>query len=320
MVNGSGMNRVAESMCAAEVRLGIDAHLVNPQSTLESLDPWLDADVHVSHTHLPDEFRRRISRPYKVVWVGHGTPEHVFQTSVEEGLNHGYGHADNWMLCQHWLRTADALVTFWPRHQAIWKSFCDKATRVDCVPLGVDRSFWKPTPSRGRFDGDPSVFTAENAHYIKWPLDLFIAWPWVVPRVKGRPKLHAPYLPRDQHRWWFPLVNRNDCSYSAHISHTVFSQSELVNVFNSIDFFIGLVQKGDFNRLSLEAAACGAWTISYTGNPYADFWLPEGDQQTIADELVKILNGDIPPREKKPVPDVSETAAAMIEIYQRILS
>lgn len=321
LLNNSGMNRVAESMVAAEKALGIDSHLCNSmEGDLTKLDQYLDADIHVSHTHVQNAFRKRIKKPYKIVWVAHGTPEHVFQTAVEEGQNKGYGHADGWMLCTNWLRTADACITFWPRHQAIWKSLCDKNTEVTLVPLGVDRGFWKPVPSRGKYAGTPSLFTAENAHTIKWPLDLFLAWPWVYPHLEGNPKLHSVYLPNDMHRWFFPLVNRNGCSYASHITGQTFDNENLRNAFVSTDFYIGLVRYGDFNRVCLEAAACGSKLISYRGNQYADFWVTEGDQRIIALELRDILSGKTKPRaDKLPVPDSSDTAKAMLELYTQLL-
>lgn len=317
MHNNSGMHRVAESIVAAERVLGHDSVLVNLHERSQ-FDDVLDADVHVSHTHFPDELRLKLSKPLKLVWVGHGTPEHVFQSSVEEALR-GYGHSDGWMLTQHWLQTADACVTFWPRHQAIWQSLCDKGRIVHCVPLGVDKTFWQSIPSRGRYRGSPSLFTSENAHYIKWPLDLFILWPWVYPRLNGNAVLHALYLPNDQHRWFFPLVNRNGCSYGSHIANTAMAPVDLRNAFCSVDYYIGLVRYGDFNRLSLESNACGTKTISYRGNPYSDFWLTEGDQREMAQDLVKILNGEVEPRKKEPVPDIQETAKAMISVYEGIV-
>ena len=305
---------------AAERAIGLDSHLVNVQETSEAvLETTVDADVHVSHTHFPEAMKRRVTRPLKIVWVGHGTPEHVFQSSVEEGLTHRYGHGDGWMLAQHWLQTADACVTFWPRHQAIWQSLCDKGRVVHCVPLGVDRAFWAPVPSRGKYAGTPSLYTGENCHYIKWPLDLFILWPWVYPHLAGNPVLHAVYLPNDQHRWFFPLVNRNGCSYGAHISSIALAHEDLRNTYVSVDYVIGLVRYGDFNRVSLEANACGAKTISYAGNLHSDFWLLEGDQRVIAKELIEILSGRVEPRPKTPVPQMSETATAMLKVYEGIV-
>lgn len=317
--NGSGMARVAESIAAAECVLGFDSIVSNPQDAA-TYEQSLDADIHVSHTHFPDGLRKRVTKPLKICYVNHGTPEHIFQSALEDGTRNSYGHADGWMLTMNWLRTADAVVTFWPRHQAIWQSMCDKGRTVHCVPLGVDKEFWKPVTTRGKFVGEPSIFTAENCHWIKAPFDLFLAWPWVVPHLKGEGKLHCAYLPRDQHRWYFSLVNRNGCSYSSHISPIAFDHETLRNAFCSTDFFIGLVQKGDFNRLSLEAAASGAKTISYTGNPYADFWIPEGDQRVIAEHLIAILNGKVAPRaDKAVVPSIVETAQAMIKIYESLL-
>lgn len=320
MMNKSGMNRVAESLVEAEKKLGIDSHLCNINAAgPDCYHDMLDCDVHVSHTHFPDWMRRKVTKPLKLVWVGHGTPEHVFQTSVEAGASKGYGHGDGVMLVQNWLRTADACVTFWPRHQAIWQSMCDRNTKVHCVPLGVDKSFWKKTPTRGKYDGSPSLLTCENPHYIKWPLDLFIAWPWVYPKLEGSPKLHSLYLPNDMHRWFFPLVNRNGCSYASHISPMTLGHEDLRNAFNSVDYYIGLVRYGDFNRVGLEANASGTKSISYRGNPYSDYWITEGDQRTIADELIDILSGKVEPRKKDEVPDVMDTAKGMIEIYKSIL-
>lgn len=318
LYNKSGMNNVAASLVEAEKKLGLDSMLFNIQESKNWADTY-DSDIFVSHTHFPDEVRKKITKKLRLVWVGHGTPEHVFQSAVEAGTNKGYGHGDSWMLCQHWLQVADARVTFWPRHQAIWQSLCDKQTIVHCIPMGVDKEFWKPTQSRGKFSGKPSLFTCENQHYFKWCLDLFIAWPWVYPRINGNPCLHAIYVPRDQHRWVFPLVNRNGASYASHISPMTFEPVDLRNAYCSTDFQIGLVRYGDYNRISLEANACGSKTISYCGNPYSDFHIHEGDQRVIADELVAILNGEVKPREKAVVPDISETAKGMKEIYEGIL-
>lgn len=318
LTNGSGMHRVAESLAMHEPGHGVDSVFVDVMRP-ETYEGVADADVHVCHTHLPDAMQRMATKPYKVVYVAHGTPEHVYAGAVDAGLRDGYGHADGWMLLQHWLQVADARVTFWPRHQAIYQTLVDRGTTVDCVPLGVDTTFWRSGTSRGKFAGAPSVWTGENQHQIKWVLDLLLAWPWVTREVIDA-QLHAIYLPKDQHRWLFPLANRNGSAYKAHLSANVYGHEELRNIFQSVDFVIGLVRYGDFNRLCLEANAAGATTISYAGNPYADFWLPEGDQRVLADALIKVLRGETPKREKSPVPDIQETARAMRAIYERVLA
>ena len=150
------------------------------------------------------------------------------------------------------------------------------------------------------------------------PLDILLAWPWVWRELDGA-SLHVNYLPTNLHRWFFPLVNRNGASYGAHISPLTFKHSNLRNIFKSVDFFLGLVRYGDYNRLCLEANAAGARTISYCGNPYSDFWVHEGDQRELAKELIAILKGDVEPRKKEAVPDGIETAKGMKAIYERIL-
>jgi hypothetical protein len=309
--NGSGMHRVAESMAEAEKAIGLDSFVCDIAVDSES---GRDVDIHVVHTHLPEH---AVYGDKPIVHVSHGTPEYVFSSSVEAGRNGGYGHGDGWMLVQHWMQRSDAIVTFWPRHQKIWKSMCDKKTHVECIPLGIDKSFWHPVESYGKFTGTPSLLTAENCHTIKWPLDLFIAWPWVTERLPLA-RLHAVYVPYDQHRWWFPLVNRNGCSFSSFISPAVFSHEELRNALCSVDFYIGLVRYGDFNRVCLEAKACGCKVISYVGNPHADYWIAEGDQRNIAEELLSILRGQRNSRPTEKVHDASVTAEAMKEIYEKI--
>lgn len=317
MLNGSGMRRVAESISTAEQALGLDSRLVDCTVQSEAWTEAMDADIHVVHTHIPDTVQHHTTG--KIVWVAHGTPDHCFQSSVEAGTMGGYGHSDSWMMMQHWLRVADARVTFWPRHQWIYQSMVPKGTKVHCVPLGVDTAFWAGGVSRGKWDGHPSVLTCENPHYIKWPYDLFIAWPEVYRTVDGA-KLHAIYLVRDMHRWFFTLANQNGTSYGAHLSALTFDHAELRNVLKSVDFYLGLVRYGDFNHMALQANAAGCKTISYAGNPYSDFWIPEGDQRTIASTLTAILLGEVEPRQKLPVPDITATAAAMHAIYEDLLN
>lgn len=312
------MHRVAETLAAAEVVLGLGSVLADP-SQPETWGAVEDADVHVIHTHFPSAMKKRVSRPLKLVWVGHGTPDHVFQGAVQEAEQGNYGHGDAIMLMQHWLREADAKVTFWPRHKWVYDKMLTKGARpTDLVPMGVDTAFWSAGVTQGKFAGEPSVFTAENPHYIKWPYDLMTAWPDVSaehPDVK----LHAVYLPRDMHRAFFPWINANGAAFSCYVSPAVFTKEWLRNAFQSCDFTVGLVRYGDLNHLSLQANAAGATTISYVGNPHADYWIPEGDQRVIASELNAIFRGEREKRVKTPVPDTSAMAAGFRAVYEGIL-
>lgn len=323
LTNGSGLHGVAASLVEAEVAAGHDSTLIDSTVQSEAWDQAVDADIHVIHSHLPNPVQdkiRRSGKPIRSVWIGHGTPDHVFQSSVEYAQSGGYGHPEPLMLMFYWLQHADAVVTFWPRHQWIYQRMVDKRSVVDCIPLGVDRSFWCPGESRGKFDGTPSVFTAENPHYIKWPYDLFTLWPDVAESFAGgMAKLHAIYVPRDMHSCVYPWTYRNGCSYSAFLSPMTFDKEGLRNAFRSTDYTIGLVRYGDFNQLSQQANASGSTTISYRGNEYADYWITEGDQRAMRDELLAILNGQTPKRDKTPVPDIAETATQMQRIYERIL-
>ena len=312
--NGSGLNMVAAELCEAEKLLGFDSVLIDSGVSAD-WEGGMDADVHVAHSHVPDKVR---AKGGKVVWIGHGTPEHCFMTSVEAGLNGGHGFSDTLMLIQHWFKVADALVTFWPRHKAIWESMVHKDVKVHCVPLGVNKDFWKPTPSAGKYAGNPSVMTAENCHYIKWPLDLAIMWPWIVENVPDA-MLHMFNLPNDQHRWWFPLMNANGSAYKTHLATGKLEKPAMLNAFASVDFYMNPVRYGDFNRMTMEARASGCKVISFSGNEYADFWIPEGDQRYQAVHMERILKGETAPREDVlPVPSIHDMAQGMKDVYESL--
>lgn len=307
----SGLGHTAKHICENERKLGLNSILVdcNDESDWHNAD---DADIYVVHLFLPLKFMYD-KKPK--VWVAHGTPEVMFEGGYLESTKGQYGHADGWMLAQYWLQHADRVITFWPRHEAVWKSLSDKATKIEGIPLGVDLDFWKPVESGGKFAGSPSVFTAENCYSIKWPLDLFIAWPWTVQNGLPDAKLHAVYVPMDQHRFWYPLVNRNGCSFHSYISHRVFSHEELRNAFSSTDFYCGLVRYGDHNYIGQQANACGAKTISYRGNPYSAYWIEPGDQRVMAQQLSAILKGEVEARQQEPVPSITRTVERFKEVY-----
>jgi hypothetical protein len=319
MFNSSGMHRVAESMVKIERELGLDSMLVNMHATnAAELDEVAKCDIFVPHTHFPNEVKKRLTKPLKMVFLSHGTPEYIVNSAFADGKQ-GYGHGDGLMLWMHWMKTADAVCTFWPRHQAIMQSMCDKATKVHLVPLGLDHAFWKAAPSKGKFSGNPSVMTSENSHSIKWAYDLFICWSWIYDKIPDA-CLHATYVPTDQHRYWFPLINRNGTSYGAHVSPLIWQHDELRSILKSVDYYCNLVRYGDFNHMGLQAALCGTKVISYRGNPFSDFWITEGDQRGMADELLAIFRGEVKPRVKDVIPALEETGLAMKAIYETVLA
>ena len=318
LCNSSGLDIVARDIVKAERSFGIDSNWANSaDESAEYLKKYIESepvDIHCVHSHLPNSVSRKDK---KIIWFSHGTPEYVFQSSIEEGLLKRHGANDYWTMKMYYMQHSDVIITFWPRHQAIIKSLCDKNARVECIPMGIDKAFWYPVSSKGKYFGNPSLFTAENCHAIKWPYDLFIAWPWVTEQFPNA-KLHISNLPYDQHRWWFPLMTRNGTLFKAY-ANAKLNREELRDAFVSTDYYIGLVRYGDFNRMCLEAKACGAKVISYFGNEYADYWIKEGDQRNIAKQLISILQGDVAPRETLQVLDISETVKCLIDMYKSIL-
>jgi hypothetical protein len=315
--NGSGLHKLCVDISETEKLSGLDSIVIPTVGV--SGDEWekgVDADIQVIHSHYPDNIRSKSKA--KTVFIPHGTPENCFQGAVEQWSHHGYVAGNAFMLSEYWLKEADATVTFWPRHQWLWQSLTSIKNKVRLIPMGVDKDIWTPVETKGKWAGKPSLFTVENCHYIKWPYDLFIAWPDVVKEIREA-RLHVHYLPNDQHRFWYPLLNANGSLYTSYTSSNYYDKAELRNCFVSSDYYVSLVRYGDFNKTCLEAKASGAKVISYAGNPYADYWIGEGDQRVMADTLLSILKGDISQREAEPVPHIHDTVKALIEIYKEIL-
>src|SRR5574340_1560694 len=82
--NGSGLNRMATMICQAETEMGLDSFLCYTDGGVGKPTPGVrvlpdkevarDADIHVIHSHVPDDM------PGKKVMIPHGTPEHCFRS------------------------------------------------------------------------------------------------------------------------------------------------------------------------------------------------------------------------------------------------
>lgn len=324
MLNSSGMHHVAASMARAELALGVETRLLDPFDPGQVEWDWaLDADVHVSHTHIPDHyrgksFRRQCTKPYRWIFPVHGTPELVFEASVVDAANNGYNTGTSFAQHQRGMQEADAIVTFWPRHQALYTLATDKHTIVDCVPMGIDHAFWKAGVSPGKYAGSPSFMNCDNQYPFKWGVDLLKFWPWVREELDDA-VLHVSNLPTVLHRFVDVMRARYGSVYGTVAGSWSYDHDNLRNIFQSVDYYLSPVRYGDFNRVSLEAGAAGMKVVSFPGNPYADYWMHEGDQRQTAVDLIRIGRGEIAPREKTPIPTEREMAEATIHVYERIL-
>lgn len=322
--NHSGMHHVAASMARAELALGVETMLLDPfDSAQTNWELALDADVHVSHTHIPERignhsFKKSCTKPYRWVFPVHGTPELVFENSIKDAEANGYGTGTSFAHHQIGMQTADAILTFWSRHQALYQLATDKHTIVDCVPMGIDHAFWQGGVSAGKYLGSPSFYNCDNAYPFKWAIEILRLWPWVREEL-DEAVLHIAYLPTAIHRFVDVMAARYGSLRGAVIGNWSYDHTNLRNIFTSIDYYVSPVRYGDHNRVCLEARAAGAKVISYPGNDYADYWVPEGDQRRIAAELIRIGKGEVEPRQAMPVPTEQQMGEATINVYERIL-
>ncbi len=328
LTNRSGLHHLAQACVEAETRLGHDSMLIDVDQPASWTDGHaVDADIHVVHSRFPEVQRYRIKnktgKDVKLVFCAHGIPEHNIELAAQNFLAQPeqYRPIDNWALTQEWLRTADAFVCFSPRQQAIYESMAHKGRLIDLIPLGVDREFWAAgelAPGE-KMEGEPAVWTSENPARIKWPLDVLIAWPWVCREVP-QAFLHAHYLVFDIQRFLVGLANANGAAAHANMTARVFDHGTLRNIWKGCDYMLATTRYGDNTCLTMQAEAAGLKTISYPGNEYASYWMPEGDQRQMAAQLVRIFRGEVEPREKKEVPDLIEMGQAMSAVYERVLA
>lgn len=313
MLNESGLANMASEMAEAERTLGIDAKTCNTQdkSTWAS---GMDSDIHVVHSHIPDEIAFDDSK--KIVCVQHGSPEHTFEISVNQGLAGAYGPGDSLAVTYFLIKRANVIVTMWERQAYIWSSMTKVPVYV--VPMGIDKQFWTKVAKKNLLTGSPSVLTAENFHACKWPIDIIFTWNKVAKELHDA-RLHAINIPYDQHKWWFPLAYMTGTVYSSYMSAFRCPKETLRDFFCDADYYYSPVEYGDHNRVSLEAASCGCKVISYKGNEWADYWISEGDQRIQVQELLSILKDEVEPRQKQPVPDILDTARSMIYVYEETL-
>jgi len=326
-MNQSGMHRLAQNMVVAEQALGNDSMLIDAKHEGQwALPQVLNADLYVIHSIFPKGARHLIetaqNRKVKTVFVAHGIPEYAMDEAVkafeQAQASQAESFGDVWFLLRHWLKEADAFVTFNPRHAALYDRMVPSERKVDVVPMGVDRAFWSAPCVAEPMLGNPCVWMSENQNRIKWALDTIIAWPFVMDALPEA-HLHAHWIPLDLHRFFIDLANANGAAYGATIDSLHFTHQRMKELWQTAHFILSPTRYGDITLLAMEANAAGRPLITYKGNEYAQFWLEEGDQRRMAEQLVAIFKGEVKARPVLQAPDLSDMGRAMLAVYARVL-
>jgi len=318
------MHRVAESMARAELAMGVDSRLLDPFAEGPAWDIALDSDIHVWHTHIPDtitgkSFAKSCRKPFKRVFVHHGTPELIFEMAVRESETNGYGSATGFSQSIYAMKVSDAVVTFTPRHHALFSTMMGKQGTVDLLPMGLDLAYWQAGVSRGKYQGRPSFSNCDNQYPFKWAVEFIKMWPWIRAELTDA-FFHVSYVPVGTQRFVDVLAATYGSVYGTVIGNWHYQHDDLRNIFKSLDFYLSGVRYGDLNRVSLEAKAAGMQLISYPGNDYADYWIPEGDHRRQAQAIIEIGKGNVEPRaDAEHVPTEAMMAHAAINVYERVL-
>lgn len=311
-------------MARAEVAIGVESRCLDPFDPAQTGWEWaLDADVHISHTHIPEKigalsFKKSVTKPYRWVFPVHGTPELVFEQSVEDARTNGYGSGTSFVHHQIGMQNADAVLAFVPRHRDLYDLATDKHTIIDLIPMGIDIPFWQAGTNIGKYDGRPSFFNCENQYPFKWGVELLRVWPLIRAELEEA-VYHLTNIPGGLQRFVDVLAARYGSVRGAYVGSWSYDHANLRNILKQVDYYVSTVRYGDFNRISLEAGAAGTKVISNPGNVYADYWVPEGDQREMAKAIIAIGKGEVEPRAKTPIPSEQDMAQAAVHVYERIL-
>jgi len=310
--NGSGLAQVAEDLSVCEKQAGIES-IVCDALNPNDVKMGMNADLHVAHAHIPSEIAVRHTKPW--ITVAHGAPEYVMETmATEDGLNQkGNSFAAGWMMMQQ----ADAVVSFWDRHIKMYLNWTDKP--IYKINMGVPLGFWQKESVATKQPGTPAFLTCENSVRSKWILDLLLLFPWLLEDFPDA-ALNCYYVPMMQHKMFYPILYATKAVRGVYISSQKLNKQLLLQTLRGSDYYLNLCRYGDFNQMGMQAKAAGCKVISYRGNPYADYWITEGDQRDMAIQLLAIMKGWTQPRNNvEPIPDTKDMVNGMLRVYQEVL-
>lgn len=362
--NKQGMYETIKELCVAQNKLGLDTGIFDPEhpkgglkdGTFEAKsEDWArEADIYMIHSILPERFFGK--RP--TLFFAHGMPEALLHDEMAYDGVCGYRLHDNraitaktsnpkqeqiflcreelkfikeaplttWLhyLSQPWCH---GMVTFWPRHQPIWKLFVpDKI--CEYVPGGIDLDRYSMFGKNGqqlekeRFSGSPTFLYADMWRYMKNPFFTFLAFKEV---VKAHP--NATYngiaCPTGQVMMWQLIIKTLGLTKNIPSPPITYHRA-MERLYRGNDALISPVL--DTSRVAKEAMSCGMPVLS----KYFDFkWrLPADDDiERTANAILNFVDDwyadkeGIRVRARKYAEehfDINNSAKGMVKIYDKM--
>jgi glycosyltransferase involved in cell wall biosynthesis len=307
----SGLFRTTLEICQAEMALGHDVLIKEPQGQLIHGTPNGPADVHVIHSQydMSDYHTTRagwgieISTP--VVMIQHGEPI----SSVGNGVSMRaiIGLSD----------LVDALICMRKEEQPIWNSI----KRCYYVPKGVDLDIFKPpTTITERLPGDPAVLYYESWRGSRNPLVLCKAMELVWKKYP-KAKLHLYNITDQRMLDTFKALREHNKWYFIQSLQGPVPYNQIPALIQRVDI-VGSCLFPLYARTPIEALACGKACIApgYPGDPLNDYpWTCTLNAESMADAIIRCHEhyGEFDYRtHAERFHDVREMVRQMLAIYE----
>lgn len=300
----SGLYETSREMVEAEMKLGLDAFLVDtayvnnegPKMTTRIFDRGVevipvedaaDADIYVLHSVIPDELRYK--KPTIVIL--HGAPEYVFYSEVMEHEKGDRGFST--LLGYDKEKNIPAFVTLWKRHVPYWQSIFGE-NKVMYVPSGVNTGTFTPDGETEKFSkpGTPNIGYADS-----WRPTFFQGPFRVIQGVreywKKNPnaKLQLFGTPSGQKRdiVWdrYILAVRRQGDFLGDLFEI---RADMDRAFRSLDVLV--TTNIDESRIVKEALCCGTLVVAPSGADFTDWTCDLAVAEDLADCIEEALVGD----------------------------
>lgn len=280
-------------------------------------------DVHLVHY----TFDKRLGKLKPKVFMAHGTPEAVLESSLKED-----DPANALLSGAEWINKFEASIVTSQRAKLFWGSFDSTGgSKMHIVNKGIDLEWWQKPATTQNLSGDPSVLYGEVWRGIKHPALLFFAMDELYKRNKEA-RLNA----------WSLTTKRN--LWTAFIGQAGFwkfmGQDNIPGVvdypehyYGRGDVLVSPVIAGDVSRVAQEAMACGCPVVSWDTDPYGEnhpYKAAKGfDTMDMVDKIQEAYEEVLDDREGVAAKcrkiaetywDINEEAASIVQILRKIVS
>ena len=281
------------------------------------------AYVHVIHY----TFDKRLGKLKPKVFMAHGTPEAVIESSLKDK-----DPANALLAGAEWINKFEATIVTSQRAKMFWGAFDSTGgSKMNVVIKGIDLTWWQKSATTRDLPGEPSVLYGEVWRGIKHPALLFYAMNELY-RRNDQARMNAWSLTTKRGMWeafigqagfWKFMGQENIPGVADYPEH----------FYSRGDVLVSPVQAGDVSRVAQEAMACGCPVVSWDTDPYKENYpykfARAFDVVDMADKIEEAYNEVLDDREAVAAKcrkiaeqyfDIDEEAKSIVQILRKVVS